>query len=127
MRNTILIVVTLSALFGMSPYLMSQALEQSPRPTLTGTVLDSSGAVIGGATVEIRNIDGTVRRSVKSDRNGSFAIAALPAGNYRLVASCAGFQEKEVSVVLAASGVPVPASNHAGSGCGEHNDRRPGP
>ena len=52
---------------------------------LLGTVVDSSGAVIVGATVQLRTSDGAFLRTTQSDRNGSFLISGLPAGDYRLV------------------------------------------
>src|SRR5271166_2397767 len=52
---------------------------------LSGTVVDASGAVISGAVVQVRSANGTVQRTRHSDRNGSFIISGLAAGNYRLV------------------------------------------
>ena len=54
---------------------------------LSGTVVDTSGAVIAGATVQVRSANGTVQRTTQSDTNGSFIISGLSAGNYRLVVS----------------------------------------
>ena len=54
-------------------------------PQLSGTVVDASGAVIAGATVQVRSANGTVQMTTQSDKNGSFIISGLPAGNYRLV------------------------------------------
>ncbi len=51
-------------------------------PQLSGTVVDTSGAVIAGASVQVRGVNGTVQRTAQSDRNGSFMISGLPAGNY---------------------------------------------
>ena len=54
---------------------------------LSGTVVDTSGAVIAGATVQVRSANGTVQKTIRSDTNGSFIISGLSAGNYRLVVS----------------------------------------
>ena len=54
---------------------------------LSGTVVDTSGAVIAGATVQVRSANGTVQRTTQSDANGSFIISGLSAGSYRLVVS----------------------------------------
>ena len=54
---------------------------------LSGTVVDTSGAVIAGATVQVRSANGTVQTTTQSDTNGSFIISGLSAGNYRLVVS----------------------------------------
>ncbi len=75
---------------------------------LSGTVVDMSGAVIAGATVQVRSANGTVQVTTKSDANGSFIISKLASGNYRLVVSNPGFETKEVSVTIAATRAPAP-------------------
>jgi len=70
---------------------------------LSGTVVDTSGAVIVGATVQLRAADAAVLRTVQSDRNGSFLISGLAPGNYRLVVSGPDFGTKELPVILGAA------------------------
>jgi hypothetical protein len=77
-------------------------------PQLSGTVVDTSGAVIAGATVQVRSANGTVQRTTHSDANGSFIISGLAAGNYRLVVSNPGFETKEILVTIGTTGVPAP-------------------
>jgi hypothetical protein len=71
---------------------------------LSGTVVDTSGAVIAGATVQLRSANGTVQATTQSDTNGSFiisgTISGLTAGNYRLVVSNPGFETKEIPVTI---------------------------
>jgi TonB dependent receptor/Carboxypeptidase regulatory-like domain/TonB-dependent Receptor Plug Domain len=77
-------------------------------PQLSGTVVDMSGAVIAGATVQVRSADGTVQSTTQSDRNGSFIISGLPAGNYRLVVSNPDFETKEMPAAIGTTGAPAP-------------------
>src|SRR5271166_4011045 len=77
-------------------------------PQLSGTVVDTSGAVIAGATVMVRSANGTVERLTQSDSNGSFSISGLSAGNYRLVVSSPGFEIKEMPVTIWTAGEPAP-------------------
>ncbi len=77
-------------------------------PQLSGTVVDTSGAVIAGATVQVRSANGTVQRTTQSDRNGSFIVSGLAAGNYRLVVSNPGFETKEILVTIGTTGAPAP-------------------
>ena len=77
-------------------------------PQLSGTVVDAFGAVIAGATVEVRSADGTVQRTAQSDRNGSFIISGLAAGNYRLVVFNPDFETKEMPVTIGTTGAPAP-------------------
>jgi len=73
---------------------------------LTGIVVDTSGAVIAGATVQVRSLNGTVQTTAQSDANGSFIISGLSAGNYRLVVSSPGFETKEIPVTLGSTVAP---------------------
>jgi hypothetical protein len=75
---------------------------------LAGTVVDTSGAVIAGATVEARSANGTLQRTTQSDRNGSFVISGLAAGTYRLVVFNPDFETKEVPVTLGTIEGPAP-------------------
>ena len=77
-------------------------------PQLSGAVVDTSGALIPGATVLIQTANGTIRKTTQSDSNGSFVISGLPAGNYRLVVSDAGFQTKEIAVTIGTTEAPAP-------------------
>ena len=77
-------------------------------PQLSGSVVDASGAVIAGATVQVRSANGTVQITTQSDRNGSFIVSGLSAGNYRLVVSNPGFESKEISVTIGTTASPAP-------------------
>jgi hypothetical protein len=71
-------------------------------------VVDTSGGVIFGATVQARNATGTVLATAQSDTNGSFMIPGLPAGEYRLVVSHADFETKEIAFSMGSVDVPAP-------------------
>src|SRR5271156_5985438 len=62
---------------------------------LSGIVVDTSGAVIAGATVQVRSANGTVQMTTQTDANGSFIISGLSAGNYPLVVTRFGFGNKK--------------------------------
>jgi hypothetical protein len=75
---------------------------------LSGTVVDTTGAVIAGADVHVLSASGSVLRTVHSDRNGAFLFAGVAAGNYRLVFMNAGFTTKEILVTIGGAGTPAP-------------------
>ena len=77
-------------------------------PQLSGTVVDTSGAVIAGATVQVRSASGTVQMTTQSDKNGSFIVSGLSTGDYRLVVSSLGFETKEISVNVGTTEAPAP-------------------
>jgi outer membrane cobalamin receptor len=70
---------------------------------LSGTIVDASGAVIAGATVQARSANGAVRTTTRSDTSGSFVISGISAGSYRLVVSHPGFATREIQVTVGAT------------------------
>ena len=82
--------------------------EKDYPPELSGTVVDTSGALIPGATVQVRSPNGNVQRTTASDRDGSFTISGLSAGTYQLVVSSRGFETKEILVTIKATDTPAP-------------------
>jgi len=78
-----------------------------PHTQLSGTVVDASGALIAGATMEVRSANGTLQRTTQSDRSGTFTISGLSAGNYRLAVSKPDFETKEIAVIIGTAEVPA--------------------
>ena len=69
----------------------STAAAQEQRGSIEGTVRDSSGAVLPGATVEVRNMGQGGVASTVSDTTGTFRFPALAPGRYTLSATLQGF------------------------------------
>ncbi|PYY14880.1 MAG: hypothetical protein DMG61_08560 [Acidobacteria bacterium] len=59
--------------------------------SVSGTVVDPSGAVVPGATVEIRNPVSQFERSVTTDNSGAFNIPNVPFNPYHMTVSGSGF------------------------------------
>lgn len=78
------------------------------RPSLSGTVVDTSGAVIAGATVRARSANGAVQITTQSDTTGSYRISKLPAGVYLLVVSRPGFESKQIPITIETTESPIP-------------------
>src|SRR5215831_13777339 len=66
---------------------------QSDRGTVTGTVSDPAGAVVSSAAVEARNTQTSVTTTVASSATGNYTIPGLPAGNYEINVTVAGFKK----------------------------------
>ena len=75
---------------------------------LSGTVVDTSGAAIAGATVQVRSASGPVQITTRSDTNGSYSISKLPAGKYLLVVSRPGFETKQIPITIETTEPPAP-------------------
>src|SRR5215471_2966658 len=65
---------------------------QTSRGTVTGTVLDSSGAVVGGAIVTLTGVETGVRFSTGSNDAGVYRFDAVDLGIYELKATHPGFR-----------------------------------
>ncbi|MGD0009044.1 MAG: carboxypeptidase-like regulatory domain-containing protein [Terriglobia bacterium] len=61
--------------------------------SLSGTVVDSSGAVIPGVEVTIKNSNSGTTRIVKTNQDGYFSVTEVPAGTYEVSTSLKGFDK----------------------------------
>ncbi|MGC2214450.1 MAG: carboxypeptidase-like regulatory domain-containing protein [Silvibacterium sp.] len=59
--------------------------------SISGTVRDTTGAVIPGATVQIRNVETGASRTLTSDGEGRYAAPSVPVGSYSVSAAREGF------------------------------------
>ena len=59
---------------------------------LLGSVTDPTGAVVAGATVQVKNIGTQQIRSTATDASGGYVFQDLPAAHYTLTISQAGFK-----------------------------------
>jgi hypothetical protein len=83
---------------------------QSVQGVVTGTVTDSSGAIIPGAALTLTN-DGTgVPQDEKSGHDGQFRFSLVPPGTYTLVTKAAGFTTKEVKGIIVDASTTVPVN-----------------
>ena len=67
---------------------------------ISGTVRDSSGAVVSKATVTVTNTDTGVAQTVSSDDKGAYSFLNLPVGHYNLAVTLAGFKPYKLSGVV---------------------------
>ncbi len=59
---------------------------------IVGTVTDSTGAVVAGANIEAREISTAKPRTATANAAGQFSLSGLPAGEYVVRVSMAGFK-----------------------------------
>jgi hypothetical protein len=85
-RTLALIVFSLALFAGVSTS------AQTFRGTILGSVTDSSGAAVPGATVTIKNLDTGLTRTVSTSDDGSYAVPELPIGNYSVTVEKPGFK-----------------------------------
>ena len=82
--------------------------QDRPTVSVSGTVLDPSGALIAGAAVEARSPEGVRLGSTVSDSNGRFRLA-LVLGHYNLVVTADGFDPMLMPIQPSGSSLLVQA------------------
>ena len=91
-RSLLLLSISLVlALFALSA-LTVPANAQTFRGTILGTVTDSSGLAVSGATVTVKNTDTGLIRTVTSGDDGSYTAPELPIGTYSVSVEKSGFK-----------------------------------
>lgn len=76
------------------------AVAQLDQGTITGVVQDQTGAVIGGASVTLTNLDEGLVLKSKTDSAGIYVFSPIKIGNYSVSASAAGFQTTTQTNIL---------------------------
>jgi Carboxypeptidase regulatory-like domain len=71
--------------------------------TITGTVLDATGAVVSGAHVRLTRPDQAARPDVVTDDNGQFTFSDVPSGPFRLRIESPGFVTQRLTGTLGAN------------------------
>ncbi|MDQ2945708.1 MAG: TonB-dependent receptor, partial [Acidobacteriota bacterium] len=83
------------------------AVAQETTGGIQGTVKDPSGATISGATVEVTSPALIGIKKAQTDGTGGFRFDALPAGDYTLTVTSAGFRTaRETGIALAVGRLP---------------------
>jgi len=89
MRKMWAVVFALAMALTMTSSAWGQA--QITTGVIQGTVLDASGAVVPGATVEVRNLDTNFTRTLNTNEDGRFVALQLPPGRYEATITKSGF------------------------------------
>jgi hypothetical protein len=75
--------------------------------SLSGTVVDSSGAVIPGADVKIKNTGTGAEFSAVSGSDGGFTVNGLSGGTYSVTVALMGFKTAVLNAVVLNAAVPA--------------------
>jgi len=73
------------------------SMAQSSSATLSGSVVDQSGAVVPNVKIWVTNNATNIRRETETNKDGAFVVPSLNPGTYSLRAQAAGFSVVEVS------------------------------
>src|SRR6267143_2072381 len=72
--------------------------------TISGTVRDTSGAVIAGANITAKNLATSAERTAQTNESGQYNLPGLSPGNYEISASSSGFSAFKAHAELAVGG-----------------------
>jgi len=78
----------------------SLSFAQLETATLSGTVMDLSGAVVAEAQVQATNSDTNVTVTTSTNRSGVYVIPSLKPGRYRITVTKVGFKQVNVTDVI---------------------------
>src|SRR5437867_13233155 len=67
---------------------------QSSTATILGTVKDSTGALIPGASITVKHTESGLTRSVVSGERGGYNVPLLPVGAYEITTTMPGFKQE---------------------------------
>src|SRR2546426_741799 len=68
--------------------------------SLSGSLTDPQGSVVGGATVRLLRRADSSRREAQTDTQGQFSFAELDSGEYRVTAEYPGFAPTSRTIML---------------------------
>ncbi len=72
------------------------ALSQTGLGTISGTVVDSSQAVVPNATIQVMQLSTNSARTTVTNAQGLFSFPSLVASKYTLTVNAAGFKERKI-------------------------------
>src|SRR5260370_25002534 len=103
---------------------------QTTTGEITGTVTDSTGAVVPGATITVTDLTTNTRRSVQTNASGVYSLPALPPGTYSLRTEMQSFEAQvrnnitlqvsqvaRIDIALKVGNVSQPVEVQRGSPC----------
>jgi hypothetical protein len=101
MSEKIRFFLSIAALFILSSVAFAQS--QATTGLIQGSVVDPNGAVVRGASVNVKNTETGFERTVTTNSDGFFSAPLLPLGKYRVTTTAQGFtnsvlENVEVSV-----------------------------
>jgi hypothetical protein len=83
-------------MYRLALFLLALALSGSAQTitsSIVGTVTDSSGAVVPGVKIAVKNLDTGIQTSAITDTVGNYTVAQLPPGRYQVEAEITGFKK----------------------------------
>jgi hypothetical protein len=105
-RSTRRVFLTLAVLsFGLLTLSSAAWAQLTFRGGINGTVTDSTGALVAGATVETTEVSTNTTQKTITSSAGAFAFPSIQIGKYDVTVIAAGFKKEKISGVQVSAGV----------------------
>src|SRR5689334_22875931 len=99
--------VSIAALVFASIAAALPAAAQTTNGVISGIVTDAQGGVLPGVTVTGRNIETGITRTVVTEADGLYRLAALPPGRYEIKAELQGFGTANIPEMTLLTGTEI--------------------
>ncbi|HEX3744483.1 MAG TPA: carboxypeptidase regulatory-like domain-containing protein [Bryobacteraceae bacterium] len=83
---------------------------QTVQGVVTGSVFDTTGAIIPGSDVVLTNVDTAVNQTTKGNASGEYRFSLVPPGMYKLDVKANGFTEKQITNIKVDASETVPVN-----------------
>lgn len=94
-------------LLALATFLSGSLFAQSGRSTISGRVVDPSGAVVAGAKVAVTNVETNFTVSLVANEKGYYEASQLNPGQYKITAEAAGFGTLVRQGITLVAGTPI--------------------
>ena len=91
-RNILMQVVFSIVVLWVATHFTRQAKAQATNGIISGTVTDASGAAVPGVTIQVKNVNTGVTRTVLTNEQGRYRVPDLLVGAYEVQGALPGFQ-----------------------------------
>ena len=106
LRRITLCLIGLAILFLIHVSPLAVRAQSSSSGSLTGVVQDPNGASLPGVNIVLKNVGTGATRTVTTNDEGRWTMAALPVGTYELTYELAGFKKRVREQVEVEASVP---------------------
>src|SRR5438093_13732039 len=83
-----------TAIFALIALGTCLSLAQTSTATILGTVKDTTGALIPGASITVKHTETGLTRTAISSETGDYNVPLLPVGAYEITTSMPGFKQE---------------------------------
>jgi hypothetical protein len=101
------LIAAVSCALALMPAIEARAQSQATTGQIAGTVVDTSGGALTGATVRVSNQATGLQREALTNDRGLYVVSSLPAGTYDLAIEADRFQPAIIQSVEVALGAVV--------------------